>query len=353
MNYCRFKRRRVIAGIFGTLLAMAGLSSELAFAQSKEETIRIAYNLPKDHATGLYFETLAQEIEKNTAGTSIRIKARTFPNGQIYNDTQLADAVSTGVLNIGQMNPGFINSPDVEPLRFWGLPFSFTSWEALWYAEDSETYGGIFQTQFNKLGMHLLGWASYGTVEFYASKPIKLPGDMKGLRLRAFGVDTSMLIRDLGGSPVSMSSQEMYQAVQRGTIDGFITGPTSVYSRKLYEVAKFGTAVGIQYLSFPATVNLKWWNSLPPEVKAAIEKASATAQQKSRARAKEDDRNANDQLAKLGVSIPALTAAEHEQWVSASKKRSVEFMQKTGEDGRKLLAVVQEANAKHPAKLKP
>ena len=350
MNYRMSWRRRVIACIGGILLLAAGLSPAPLLAQSKEETIRIAYNLPKDHATGLYFETLAQEIEKNTANTPIRIKARTFPNGQIYNDTQLSDAVSTGVLNIGQMNPGFINSPDVEALRFWGLPFTFASWDALWYAEDNQAFGGIFESQFNKLGMHLLGWASYGTVEFYASKPIKLPGDIKGLRLRAFGVDTSMLIRDLGGSPVSMSSQEMYQAVQRGTIDGFITGPTSVHSRKLYEVAKHGTAVGIQYLSFPATVNLKWWNSLPPEVKAAIEKASAAAQQKSRARAKEDDGHANEQLAKLGVSLPALTAAEHAQWVSAAGKRVSEFVQKSGETGHKLLAVAQEANAKFPAK---
>jgi len=350
VNHLNSGRRRALACVGSVLLLAAGLAPASLFAQSKEETIRIAYNLPKDHATGLYFETLAQEIERNTANASIHIKARTFPNGQIYNDTQLADAVSTGVLNIGQMNPGFINSPDVEALRFWGVPFTFGSWEALWYAEDNPVYRGIFEAQFNKLGMHLLGWAAYGTVEFYASKPIKLPSDIKGLRLRAFGVDTSMLIRDLGGSPVSMSSQEMYQAVQRGTIDGFITGPTSVHSRKLYEVAKHGTSVGIQYLSFPATVSLKWWTGLPQDVKTAIEKASVTAQQKSRARAKEDDRHADDQLAKLGVSLPKLTAAEHAQWVTAAKKRSEEFVQKSGENGRKLIAVAQEANAKFSAK---
>lgn len=344
----KFKLRRsmLAIGLFGTLAGGLGTN---AMAQTKEATIRIAYNLPKDHATGLYFETLAAEIEKLTAKTPLKIKARTFPNGQLYSDTQLPDAVSTGAVEIGQMNIGFINGPDAEPLRIWGLPFLYNSWDALWAVEDNPVFKGTFDRQFSKFDMRMLGWVQYGTVEFYANKPIKLPASMKGLRLRAFGVDTSLLIQDLGGSPVSLSSQEMYQAVQRGTIDGFITGPTSVYSRKLYEVTKNGTAIAVNYLSFMATANAKWLAGLPEETRAAVIQASSIAQTTARNRAKDDDRVAREQLAKVGVTTPQLTTAERQQWVDASQKRYQEYRNKAGATGAQLLEIVAAANKKFAA----
>ncbi|MBK5204079.1 MAG: TRAP transporter substrate-binding protein DctP [Polaromonas sp.] len=341
----KFKLRRSLLAIGLCCTLMAGLGST-AMAQTKEATIRIAYNLPKDHATGLYFETLATEIEKLTTKTSLKIKVRTFPNGQLYNDTQLPDAVSTGALEIGQMNIGFMNGPDVEPLRIWGLPFLYNSWDALWATEDNPVFKGAFDRQFSKFGMRMLGWVQYGTVEFYANKPIKLPADMKGLRLRAFGVDTSMLIQDLGGSPVSLSSQEMYQAVQRGTIDGFITGPTSVYSRKLYEVTKNGTAIGVYFLSFMATANAKWLAGLPDDTRAAVIQASSIAQTTARTRANNDDKVAREQLAKVGLVTPQVTPEERQQWVDASQKRYQEYRNKAGANGAQLLEIVDTANRK-------
>lgn len=336
--------RRVLLAA-GTMAALLAILPGPAAAQS---TIRIAYNLPKDHATGVYFETLAHEIEKRTASTSRKLKAQTFPNGQLYNDTQLPDAVGQDGVEIGQMNIGFMNSTDAEPLRIWGLPFLYQSWEALWATEDNPVFRETFNKQFGKFGMHMLGWVQYGTVEFYASKPIRLPADMKGLRMRAFGVDTSVLIRDLGGSPVSLSSQEMYQAVQRGTVDGFITGPTSVNSRKLYEVAKHGTEIGINYLSFMATANLNWWNSLPADTRTAVAAASDEAQRVARQRAKADDRKAKALLAQKGVTTPKLSAQERQQWVDASRSLYEAYRTKTGAAGAELLSIVDAANKKFP-----
>lgn len=306
--------------------------------------IRIAYNLSKDHATGLYFETLAKEIDARTASTALHLKPRTFPNGQLYNDTQLPDAVSTGAVEIGQMNIGFMNGPGTEALRVWGLPFLYNSWDALWKTEDNPAFKQVFNEQFGKFGMHMLGWVQYGTVDFYASKSIRLPDDMKGLRLRAFGVDTSMLIRDLGGSPVSLSSQEMFQAVQRGTIDGFITGPTSVYSRKLYEVVKYGTTLGIYYLSFMATANQKWWDALPEDTRKAVAQASDIAQETARKRAKDDDRIAKERLQEKGVELAPSNPQQLQQWVTASKGLFDTYRKNAGAQGAALLQIVDQSN---------
>jgi len=347
MKHHLFSRRRIV-GALSAAGAIAALTPASVLAQ--EATLRIAYNLPKTHPTGQFFEILAQEIEKNTATTSVRLKVRTFPNGQLFNDAQLPDAISTGSVEIGQINMGFINAPDAAVGQVVNLPALWNSWEALWYAEDHDAYRSVFQALFNRLGMQMLGFAAYGTAEFYANKPVKLPSDFKGLRLRGFGADISHLIRELGASPVTLSSQEMYQATQRGTIDGFMTGPSSVYARKLYEVVKYSSAASILHISFPATANLKWWAGLPKDVQAAITKAAMVAEQKGRELAKAEDQHAIEQLAKLGVTIQTLTPAEYAQWVKAGKPVHDKYLERAGDNGRKLLAIAQEANAKFPAR---
>ena len=345
MNHHPFSRRRIV-GALSAAGAIAALTPASVLAQ--EVTLRIAHNLPKTQAVGQFFDILAQEIEKNTATTSVRLRVRTFPNGQLFNDAQLPDAISTGSVEIGQINIGFINAPDAAVGQIVNLPALWGTWEALWYAEDQEAYRSVFQALFNKLGMQMLGFAAYDTGDFFANKPVKLPSDFKGLRLRGYGADLSYLIRELGASPVTLSSQEMYQATQRGTIDGFLTGASSVYQRKLYEVVKYASAVPIGRLSFPVTANLKWWAGLPKDVQAAITKAAMVAQQKGRELAKSEGQQATEQLAKLGVTIQTLTPAEHGLWVKAVKPVLDKYVERTGDKGHKLMAIVQEANAKFP-----
>jgi len=331
------------------LACMMFVAGSSGSALAETATIRVAHNLPASTATGVYFQTLADEIQKNTAGTSMQLTVQLFPNGQLFNDTQMPDAISTGTLEIGGINLDFMNQPEIQPLRIGGLPFAFNSWEALWAAEDDDAYRKAFANQFAKAGMHHIGWVPYGTVEFFAIKPIKLPDDLKGLRLRAFGVDTSRLIQEIGGAPVSMSSQEIYQALQRQTIDGFISGPTSVYSRKLYEVVKHGTSAQLIFLSFLAEANKNWWEGLPDDVRNAIEAAAGTASKTAREFVKKEVAEAERSLTAAGVTIVRPTGAEREAWVKAASGRMDQYRSDGGKLAEELLAIAAKANGQHPA----
>lgn len=340
----KFRWRRAVS-VAAVAMLVAGLAGP-ADAAAPEMPVKIAYNLPRDHATGVYFEVLAREIAARTAGTSVKLVPQTFPDGQLYTDSQLPDAIGTGAVDVGQINLGFMAGREADVLRIWALPFLYDSWEAEWAAEDSDAFRQVFTTQLRKYDQEMLGWVQYGAVEIYANKPIRVPADVKGLRLRGFGVDSTTLLRDLGAAPVTMSSQEIYQAMQRGTIDGFSTGPSSVMDRKLYEVTRYGTDVGLTYIPFVATANARWWGGLPADVQKAVLAASAVAQKESRDRAKADHAKLKAELAAKGVTVHTPTAAERAEWVTAARSRQTEYLQKTGEVGRRLLDVAAEANAK-------
>lgn len=314
----------------------------------EEMTVRIAYNLPAEHATGLYFETLAEEIEKRTAETSIKMKTHTFPNAQLYNDHQLPDAVSTGGVEIGQLNVGFLAGGEAEPLRIIDLPFLFNSFEAQWEAEDGE-YGKLYSEQLDKFNMKVIGWPMYGTVDLYANKPLMTPEDVQGLKMRGFGQGSSLILQELGASPISMSSQEIYQSMQHGTIDGYSTGPSSVISRGLYEVTKYGTDMNVNYLPFQAVVNTTWWYGLPDDVQSAILEASEVAEQVSRDQAKEDVEHYREELQKNGVELYTPTVEERKVWIEAVSGRYDDYLDKAGELGERLLDAVEKANQNNPS----
>ncbi|TDE34654.1 TRAP transporter substrate-binding protein [Antarcticimicrobium sediminis] len=339
-------RRGFLALSTATLGVMA--APALVRAQS-EQVIKIAYNLPEHHATGTYFETLAKEIAARTAETSVKLVPQTFPDGQLYNDTQLPDAISTGATHIGQVNLGFMAGRDAQLMRVWAMPFLYDTWEAEWAAEDSPAMRNAFATQLAKYDHQMLGWMAYGTVEIYTNSPVRLPSDMQGLKMRSFGLDATQLLSTLGASPVTMSSQEVYQAMQRGTIDGCLTGPSSVLSRKLFEVTKYGTNVAMMRLPFVASASKMWWDMLPEDVKTAVGEAAMVAQKASRDQGKADSERVADRLREAGVDVADLTPEERKAWGEAAAPLLADYKAKTGEAGADILAAVAAANAAHPA----
>lgn len=346
------RNRRWFAGLLagaiaGTVLALAAAPTA---AQQTEMQVRIVYNLPKDHATGKFFETLATEIAARTAKTSVRLVPQTFPDGQLVNDVQTPDALSLGAVEIGQINLGFMVGPDADLLRIWALPFLYETWEAEWAAEDNAEFRAVFDRQLKKYSIQMLGWAQYGSVELYANKPIATPADIKGLRLRGFGADSTKLLRTLGAAPVTMSSQEVYQGMQRGAIDGYSTGPSSVLDRKLHEVTKFGTSMGLAYIPFVAGASGTWWSTLPADAQKAVIEAAEAAQRIGRESAKTDALRVESDLAAKGMTLHKIVGAERELWTQAAATIKKEYQDKNGATGARMLEIAGEASRRFPAK---
>ena len=335
-------------GFLALSAATLGMAATPLRAQS-QQVIKIAYNLPSHHATGTYFETLAAEIAERTKETSVQLVPQTFPDGQLYNDTQLPDAISTGAAHIGQINLGFMAGRDAEVIRVWSMPFLYQTWEAEWAAEDSPAMTGAFTETLARYDQPMLSWLAYGTVEIYSNSPVNMPADMQGLKMRSFGLDATELLRNLGASPVTMSSQEVYQAMQRGTIDGLLTGPSSVLGRKLFEVSKYGTNAAMIRLPFVASASKMWWDGLPEDTRAAVHDAAMIAMKASRDQAKADSLVEEQSLRDKGMTITSFTPEQRVAWEEAASGLLEDYKAKNGEVGTRILEAVAAANAAYPA----
>jgi len=123
-----------------------------------------------------------------------------------------------------------------------------------------------------------LGNASTGAYAILGTSPMTTPEEMQGRRLRAAGGAWSRWAAEMGAVGVSLSGNEIFEAVSQGTIDGAMNAPTELTSLRLMDVATHvtvdmpgGTVHGLDLMS----VNRGFWQSLTTEQRAAYIEAAA------------------------------------------------------------------------------
>ena len=83
------------------------------------------------------------------------------------------------------------------------------------------------------------------------------------------------MVKSMGGAPVSMSSAELYEALERGTIDGMVSYLGTIVSRGLQDILKYGTRAHFGAYSVDAYANTAWLQDTSSEVQDALHDAGA------------------------------------------------------------------------------
>jgi C4-dicarboxylate-binding protein DctP len=181
-----------------------------------------------------------------------------------------------------------------------------------------------------------------------ANKPIRVPGDMRGLKMRIQGskvIDEQM--RTLGAIPQVMSFSEMVQALQTGVVDGAENPPLNFYSQKVYEAQKHLTVTNHGYIGYAVITNKKFWEGLPADLRTTLEGAMAEATKMNDNAIERESAAAMEAIQKTGrTAIHRPSAEELAEW-----RKALLPVHKKMEDrvGKALLARVQkEAGVKSP-----
>lgn len=107
-------------------------------------------------------------------------------------------------------------------------------------------------------------------------KAVREPADLKGMKIRGTGKPDSAVVKAAGGAPTFLSSSELYEALQRGTIDGVITHSGTLVARNLTEVLDYITIMEPRIGSWGYQIYVlnKNFNKWPKEVQDIIEVAA-------------------------------------------------------------------------------
>ena len=176
------------------------------------------------------------------------------------------------------------------------------------------------------------------SIVYTAKKLVKKPEDLKGLKIRVVGGKmTADTFKAFGASPVFITTTEVYMALSKGAADGLITGFNSVYNRKYYEIAKYATKIDLYFSFFPNIMNMKFWQSLPNEIKGVIQEVGKEAEEKVEKWSEEEDINYINKCKEKGMTVYYLTHEEKALFLEAVKPVWEDFSKRYGKEGEELL----------------
>ena len=302
-----------VATKFATLIIAVG-SIGIAFGAMAQQPIIIkfshvvAIDTPKGKGAE-YFKKLAEERTKG------RVKIEVYPNSQLYKDGEELEALQLGSVHMLAPSLAKFGPLGAREFEVFDLPYIFDDYNELHKVTEGPIGKRLFQKLESKGILGLAYWDN-GFKDFSANKALKLPGDIKGLKMR---IQSSKVLesemRALGAIPQVMAFSEVYQSLQTGVVDGTENPPSNFYTQKMHEVQKYLTLSNHGYLGYAVIVNKKFWDSLPADVRTALEGAVKDATKYANDIARKENDDAIEAVHKSGkTQILTLTPEEKAAW---------------------------------------
>ena len=226
--------------------------------------------------------------------------------------------VESGVLTLGYQSSSYFTDR-VPDLGIADLPFLFSDGAKARAAMDGAFGELLVQRIEANMHFRILGWFENGLRHISNRlRPIHLPADMKGMKIRVLPSKVQERTFELiGAEPKIMDLTEVVPAIQAGTIDAQENPFFNTVTYGIHKFHRFHSATHHFYLSRPVFLHRPtfdaWPQALQDEVRAAVRDAVAF-QRELHVREEEESMAA---IRKEGGEIVAITADERQAFVSA------------------------------------
>jgi TRAP-type mannitol/chloroaromatic compound transport system substrate-binding protein len=274
------------AGIAGVLAA------GMAPAVHAQPTLRwrLTSSFPKSLDTLFGVNDVFAKLVRDMTGGKFQIT--THPPGELVPAFGTADAVKDGTVEMANTAPYYYFGKDETFALACAIPFGLNSRQlTAWYFEGNglklmrEFYRGynIVNFAMGNTGAQMGGWFR---------KEVKSLAEFKGTKFRVGGF-AGKVVERIGGVPQNIPGGEIYQALEKGTIDAAEwVGPYDDQKLGFFKVAPFYAYPGWWEggAQLELHINSRAWDSLPAEYKAIVEAAAGYCH--TDMQAKYDGRNA-------------------------------------------------------------
>ncbi len=268
------KRIQIIPVIFFLLAVVLRASPAEGF--KKEYKLQVAVGPTFYWSQGA--AKFAELVEQKTGG-AIRVKP--YYGSALLQGAQLkvVQLVSKGVIDCAFESTINI-SPVIPECNIFSLPFFINTFENLDRIENGQTGEAIFEAM-KKKGVMPLAWGENGFRQITNSKrTIRMPEDLKGLKLRVVGSPIFIdIFRSLGADPVNMNWGDAITAFQQGVVDGQENPAGVLIPVQIWQFHKQATFWN--YLADPLILfwNKKQWEDFPQKIQQGIAEAAVEAAQ--------------------------------------------------------------------------
>lgn len=263
--------------LFVTLLSVALLSACGTSApsgtgttsSSSSKNYNVIFGTPHPtthHAHKNVYEPWKALVEEQTDG---QVTVELHPGSVLGAVSTAFEDISSGVYDTALIVVSEYMDTDFFPYSILMLPFAFP---------DVAASNNIAQQVAEQLyqeeafrDVYSLGFFTSDPYSLFSTKPVETLEDVQGLKIHVPNDSIAEVVKAWGATPVTMAPAEVYQALERKTVDATIYSTVGAAGFKFNEVAPFAIDVGFVSMANIMAMNRGKYEDFPEEIKAKFD----------------------------------------------------------------------------------
>ena len=308
-----FTTRRTLLG--SMLAAPAVLRATSASAEPR--VLKISHQFPGGtEEAGDFRDRLARkfagEVSKRTNGA---LTFEIYPGSSLMKTVAQFSALRKGALDLS-VYPLAYAGGEVPEVNIGLMPCLVTSYEQ-GLAWKNAKIGEDLTALLDKRGVRILTWVWQAGGIASRERTLVVPDDTKGLKVRGGSREFDLMLKEAGGIISSVPSNEIYAAMQTGSLDAAVTSSTSLISFRLEEISKAvtsGEKGSFWFMFEPLLMSKSIYDSLPAEQQKVLDAVGAEMEPFALTEAKADDQKLADVYKKAGATVREMDQAAIAKW---------------------------------------
>lgn len=262
-------KRGLCALVFGA--AVLGFSAP-ALAQAQ---LNINTALATDDPIYKGLERMRDKVAERSKG---QLTIRIFPGSQLGKDEDVLEQARAGA-NVAVVVDGGRLAVFVKEFGILSAPYLASGFEGIRKVVTSPLFAEWEKKLKVASGHQVLSFNWWqGDRHLLTNKPVKVPADLAGVRMRTPGAPVWMeTIRAMGATPTPMGWGEVYPALQQQAIDAAEAQHPATFGARLYEVTKHLTKTSHFNLITGIVTSAAWFDKLSPELQTILREESLAA----------------------------------------------------------------------------
>jgi len=226
---------------------------------------------PLVQASSAKAEVFKAELERLTNG---KMKVEIFPAGQLAGQVSSVQQIRKGTIHIADISSGILASLYYEPLEILDLPYIFSSRDIARevLSKRNQFIKNLINDCADKTGIRILSLGIFGYRHTTNNvRPIRIPADMFGLKMRTMEIVPHMKMMEAwGATPVPVPWLELYTSLHTKVVDGEETTLQNMIMGKMYQIQEYLTLTSHLMGVGAFLCNEKWLQSLPDDLKEDV-----------------------------------------------------------------------------------
>ena len=231
------------------------------------ENIMLGHALSEGTPASDGINAFAEAVAEKTEG---RVSFTIFPNGQLGSETDMLEQMQMNTLGAAGIMCGTMQSLDMR-MAIEDLPYMWKDIDHARAAFDGE-FGDYLAEIMRGQGMEQIAYVEWGYRHITNNKkPIVEPADLEGMKIRVAQTQLRVdAFETLGALPTVLSFNELYGALQQGTVDAQENPLANIVAANFNEVQKYLSLTGHFYNTVMLVIDSDIWAGISEADQAVI-----------------------------------------------------------------------------------